>query len=899
VSGFGTTAGTGPLGACDGLACGDIDQRRADVLAHPVLNGIGFVEVDPADHHRVRVHFLKPVPPDGYGIVAQPGLAEISGGVRTTGIQVVAAAVAAADTLELTTDRVGDFSTYTLTLRHPDLDPPMSTVPLSFVANCPTDVDCKVDPACPPETFDEPLIDYLAKDYASFRRLLLDFAAARHPGFTDANAADLSLTLLETLAYTGDQLSYFQDAVATEAYLDTARLRRSVRRHARLVDYRVHDGRNAYGWLAVETTDNGVIPAATPVLSRVVRPLTTGAAAPGPLVAADLLAPGQPERFEANPALAGVQVFETAHPLHCWSQNNEVQVHTWGNDDCVLAAGTREAWLFHVSANGVAFRPHLAEGDLVIFEEVRGTDPGGRGLPQDADTRRRVVVRIEGIPEETNDGLYARQLLADVDAVTGLRQWELQRWQAGATLPLLRVRWRRADALAFPLCLSRTTVDGRRLRSITIGRANVVAIDHGRTVQHAIEPLAPGHRPVELRLDRGPLTHQAPAADPRFDADGRMVAPRTELGAAPGDCGPAVSVLVTTIGGADRYRPVPDLLDSTPFDRHLVAEPGAALTAPGAQNGSGPPPSIDDGGVAAGSLVRFGDGVYGADPAGSAGPVQFLATYRVGNGPDGNLGADTLVHLALPDPPTAGIPTIVGVRNPLPTTGGLAPETLDAVRLAAPIAFTVDQQRAVTEADYAVAARLLDSVQDAVASFRWTGSWLTVFVGVDPTDPVDVVDLADGRSQLASGFEQQVRAHLTRYRQTGYDLELRAPTYVPLDLALLVCVATGHFRGEVEAAVRRALGPGYAEDGTPAFFHPSRWTFGRPVRLSSLYAAVEAVAGVDSVVVTRFRRLGQPDNGELDTGVLTLGAWEIARCDNDPNFQEHGVLTLTSQGGKG
>ena len=48
-----------------------------------------------------------------------------------------------------------------------------------------------------------------------------------------------------------------------------------------------------------------------------------------------------------------------------------------------------------------------------------------------------------------------------------------------------------------------------------------------------------------------------------------------------------------------------------------------------------------------------------------------------------------------------------------------------------------------------------------------------------------------------------------------------------------------------------------------------------------------------------FRRLGQPDNGELDRGVLGLGAWEIARCDDDPNFVEHGTLTITSHGGKG
>jgi hypothetical protein len=46
------------------------------------------------------------------------------------------------------------------------------------------------------------------------------------------------VALVETLAYVGDHLSYTQDAVATEAYLGTARRRTSLRRHARLLDYR-------------------------------------------------------------------------------------------------------------------------------------------------------------------------------------------------------------------------------------------------------------------------------------------------------------------------------------------------------------------------------------------------------------------------------------------------------------------------------------------------------------------------------------------------------------------------------------------------------------------------------------------------------------------------------------
>ena len=68
-----------------------------------------------------------------------------------------------------------------------------------------------------------PEIDYLAKDYASFRQLMLDHLALRVPGWTERSEADLGIVLVEILAYVADYLSYYQDAVATEAYLGTAR----------------------------------------------------------------------------------------------------------------------------------------------------------------------------------------------------------------------------------------------------------------------------------------------------------------------------------------------------------------------------------------------------------------------------------------------------------------------------------------------------------------------------------------------------------------------------------------------------------------------------------------------------------------------------------------------------
>jgi uncharacterized phage protein gp47/JayE len=205
------------------------------------------------------------------------------------------------------------------------------------------------------------------------------------------------------------------------------------------------------------------------------------------------------------------------------------------------------------------------------------------------------------------------------------------------------------------------------------------------------------------------------------------------------------------------------------------------------------------------------------------------------------------------------------------------------------VAFRAQQFRAVTEADYQKAALGLDGVAGAVAAFRWTGSWYTVFVGIDPQRPTDVLTAPGGRTRLAPEFEQRVRAGLTRYRLAGYDLELRTALYVSLRVDIELCVAPEHFRSDVREAVLIALG---------AFFHPDNWTFGQSVYLSAVYAAVKAVEGVASLEVKAFHRFVRDPAGELQAGIIPMGPWEIARLDNDPNRMENGTLIVTAGGGK-
>ena len=246
----------------------------------------------------------------------------------------------------------------------------------------------------------------------------------------------------------------------------------------------------------------------------------------------------------------------------------------------------------------------------------------------------------------------------------------------------------------------------------------------------------------------------------------------------------------------------------------------------------------------------------------------------------------------------AAVSWIDAVRNPLPARDGVDAETIEEVRQLAPQAFHAELFRAVTEDDWAEAARRLPDVAGAVATYRWTGSWYTIFVAVDPRDRADLVDLPNGRTRLEAGFERRVRGFLTRFRLAGYDIELRPPQFVPLELAVEICTAPGYFRADAAAAVRDALSARLLPDGTHGFFHPDKFTFGEALYVSRLYAAVERVEGVDSVAIRKLVRYGQPDAGELARGALLVGPWEIVRLDNDPSFVEHGVLTVTALGGK-
>jgi hypothetical protein len=842
------------------------DERRRHQVRDPAsgLNGIDFLEVLDTDaptaserQRKLFVYFLKDLSPNQ--LTADNVL--IEGGERIRDINVLSATIGTGDQANVLTvevDQPGDYSIYTLRLvqnaqhalgtggggEQPEgFDPVLSAVSFSFKVECPSDFDCRPQRVCPPDTRTEPEIDYLAKDYNSFRQLMLDRMSVLVPQWQERNAADVGIAMVELLAYVGDHLSYQQDVIATEAYLDTARRRVSVRRHALVVDYFMHDGCNARAWVQAQVdSDNVVLKRGTPLLTRVAS------------LNQDVINPETDQDALRQVAAAQPETFETMEEVTLYRDHNEIEFYTWGEESCCLPAGATRATL-------KGSFPHLLPGHVLIFEELVGPLTGKEA---DADPSHRHAVRLTRVAASSDP------LFHDPP-------------KSAAPLPLTEIEWHTDDALPFAFCLSARTETAKYLGKVSVALGNIVLADHGRTISGeslgivtaasgALATVAPPavdrceeREPVPVlprfrpRLKEQPVTHAAPpkslvnlqtpttlSRNPNASASAAF---RWEMRAVL----PAVKLEDT---GGGLWLPQRDLLSSDAFKEEFVAE-------------------VDEDGRA---TLRFGDDQYGLRPTPG---VEFIATYRVGNGVRGNLGAESLAHIETEES------RITGIHQPMPARGGTDPESIEHVRRVAPSAYRI-QERAVTPEDYAEVAERHREVQRAAATVRWTGSWRTIFLTLDRL----------GGRPVDRDFEQDMRLHLERYRMAGHDIEIDGPQFVPLEIEITVCVKSGYFRSDVKDALLQVFSNTTGADGQRGLFHPDNFTFGQPVYLSTLYAAAQKVEGVRFVEIKKFQRLGIESRAALDAGLMEIGRLEIARLDNDPNFAERGVFRLTMEGGK-
>lgn len=512
-------------------------QRREALSRDPSRIGIDFVEaarqegrlilhfVPPADEVKAKMEILRTIVPDNIQILDASGVAGPADNVKSVSRKDSEKLAIELEQAEASTS--AGAQTKTLQLRNvPNVDPFFSSIAFTFEIDEPARFDIIAGPAAESLPTLIPETDYLAKDYASFRKLMLDRLSLLIPEWTERNPADFGIAVVEAIAHAADQLSYFQDAVATEAYLGTARNRTSVRRHARLLDYFMHDGCNARAWLHFSVADGAEqvpLPQGTPVLSR--------------------LAQSRPrfssEEYEQILAEQPT-VFETMHFAWLYPGHNEMRFYTWGAREFFLRKGTTSATL-------EGSFPALKAGDVLIFEEVRSPSTGAA---RDADPGHRHPVRLTRVYASSDP--LGNQILDPEDTTAKL---------------VTEIEWEAGDALPFSLQIS-TTQGGAGLKNLGVARGNVVLADHGRTRKDAaIHPgeVSPGatYRP---KLQHKNITHSVGVGE---DSQPRSPATRAVV-QAPKFALPMVSLMDRVTG--ETWKPRRDLLRSDRFSREFVLE---------------------------------------------------------------------------------------------------------------------------------------------------------------------------------------------------------------------------------------------------------------------------------------------------------------------------------------
>ncbi len=747
-------------------------------------------------------------------------------------------------TLVLTVQPIGDYSSYTLSIKHNEfpaldpvvIDPLFNEIDFKFRPGC-FNINCAPDwkPALPPQ--DEPVIDYLAKDYDSFRHTMIAAMGQRVPGWQPSSEADLDQVLLELFSAAADELSDYQDRVMNEAYLSTARKRVSLARHARLMDYHIHQGNQASAWLALE------VALALPSEPQ------TGATRQYFLA----------EHFEV---WSGTQeqdpssvVFLTPDKQRVHQLANRMSLYTWSDAIPSLTAGDTSA-------------------DLRLFlnDTTQATDSESARVVQ--DLIRGGIVQHLLIQEHLNPatGTAAganpakRQLLkllsgdngaqAMVDPIT--HEW------------FVRVRWEEKDKLKSNYCFTVDCPETGKVENVSLFHGNLVEVRHGRL------------RTAVFKEAGAPLNGSNEFYYERTDRRGALCAlpdhPLAYRNTEPGGNVPPHSTLIVEVaeagGGADLWDEVPSLIHSDDSDEngdHFVVE-------------------TDEEGM---SRIRFGNGRNGKELPENA---EVRCTYEVGDGLEGNIGLHKLTHfnpagnnflkVEANVESTTNDGSILRCWNPFDVTNGRAPEPAAEIIRRAPEAYRARQLRAVTLQDYVKRAEELPEVSRAAAAYAWTGSWRTVQITIDPA----------GTTVLEEKLREKITRYLNAVRLIGEDLEIRPPRFVPLEIYVSLCAAPDYWPEDLKSILEQEFSDGWTPDGRMGFFHPDLWTFGQKLKASQIIGRVLSVEGVEHVIQATMKRWNDP--GSASDEIASVHYNEIIQVLSDPDHMEKGFIDFDVQGGR-
>ena len=877
-----------------------LNERANNLEAHN-LNGFKLVLVtlhpdpNPTEAHlEVHFHNNNEIANILNDFTANPAVAKqifpISGGHRILAgpasdqVKVVTISGNPTDTfLTLIIEPIGDYSTYTVSINYQNMDPIFSEIGFKFRPGCFNLCAPDWEPA--PEPKADPVIDYLAKDYDSFKHTMIAAMMERVPGWEPTSEADLDQVLLELFSAAADELSDYQDRVMNEAYLGTARKRVSLARHARLMDYHIHQGNQASTWLALKL-DNGeeyALPKGFLVwaghdlkdsssvifMYREERYLFSVITVFQNDLNNGVFSNALRNEFVKNGITLSLNVgvsvkkigmqwlitdANTHHTYYIWKVDNQLNVYpvylhhllnqiglyTWSGSIPSLATGSTTADLMLTNginpitdnASAVIVQNLIRSGQVRYLLIQEWKNPATGEEPGRDPTKRQLLKLLSG-----DEGAAAMQ-----DPLTG--DW------------FVRVRWEERDTLKRNYCF---TVDcpapKGKVEDISLFHGNLVEVYHGRPGETIFKEqgttLAGSNEFYYERTERQGAICSLP--------EGPLAYKNTPPG---GEVPPESTLEVeveTTGGGIDKWDEVISLIHSDNSDEqgdHFMVE-------------------TDEEGK---SLIRFGNGINGKKlPEGAL----VHCSYQIGQGLDGYIGADKVVNFD-----RTAFPEIEECWNPFDVTDGRAPEPVAEIIRRVPEAYRFRQFRAVTLKDYVDRAKELPKVSNASARYAWTGSWRTVQITIDPA----------GTTVLDDELRKEIEGYLNAVRLIGEDLEIRPPRFVPLEIHVSLCIHPDYWPEDIKSILDQEFSDGFTPDGRMAFFHPDLWTFGQELRESQIIGRVQLIEGVDHVIAVTMKRWNEVTPGTA--GVIEVRPNEIIQVKNDPDHREKGSIGFNVKGGR-
>ena len=277
----------------------------------------------------------------------------------------------------LNVDKVGDFSNYVLQIYNVvEIDPIFSSMSFTFRPYCKAEFDCKKK-SLDLETIplQHQVVDYNAKDYHSFRQALLDLIPSKAPEWKKITEADFGVTLIELYSYVADRLSYYQDRVANERILDTARNRFSVKSHLELIGYSLDNGCSARTFIYFKTkVDDAELKKGFKIWTF--------------------------SEQDKNPV-----VFETDRDCYISRYLNEIEIYYGTGNQCILKKGSTSA-LFMSKDSSIILSSILRKGDHLAFlqnekREVVTVAKDPEKVELELDGKKIVMTRVNWLETES------------------------------------------------------------------------------------------------------------------------------------------------------------------------------------------------------------------------------------------------------------------------------------------------------------------------------------------------------------------------------------------------------------------------------------------------------------------------------------------------------------------